>query len=96
MNSLQKSASIWLITLLVVSSVASFFSGVTAETINPKYAGTKSIDSSLEIKFSKYNNSILYLDSDNRVDFSVGLGRYTFDYMSLGAFIYSVSFETSW
>ena len=96
MNSWQKSASIWLITLLAVSSVASFFSGVTATTINPKYAGTKSIDRSLEIKFSKNNNSILYLDSDSRVDFSVGFGRYTFDYMSLGAFIYSVSVETSW
>ena len=96
MYSWQKSASIWLITLLAVSSVASFFSGVTAETINPKYAGTKSIDSSLEIKFSKNNNSILYLDSDNSVDFSVGFGRYTFDYMSLGAFIYSVSYKAGW
>ena len=96
MNSWQKNISICLIVLLAISSVASFFSTVTAETINPKYAGTKSIDSSLEIKFSKNNNSILYLDSDNNVDFSVGFGRYTFDYMSLGTFIYSVSYKTSW
>jgi outer membrane protein assembly factor BamB len=96
MNSWQKSASIWLITLLAVSIFATIFSGVTAETINPKYAGTKSIDSSLDIKFSKNNNSILYLDSDNSVNFSVGFGRYTFDYISLGTFIYSVSYKASW
>jgi outer membrane protein assembly factor BamB len=96
MNNWQKSITICLIFLLAASSTASFLSKVTAETINPMYAGTKSIDSSLEIKFSKNNNSILYLDSDNSVIFSVGFGRYTFDYMSLGTFIYSVSYKTSW
>ena len=96
MNSWQKSVTLYLIVLLATSSVTSFFSRVTAETINPTYEGTKSINSSLEIKFSKNNNSTLYLDSDNNVDFSVGFGRYTFDYMSLGTFIYSVSYKTSW
>lgn len=96
MHDWQKGVTICLIVLLAASIIVCFFKSVTAETINPKYAGTKNIDSSLEIKFSKNNNSILYLDSEKSVNFSAGLGRYTFDYMTLGTFIYSVSYKASW
>ena len=97
MNSWQKSVTIWLIVLLAVYSVASFFPKAAAAQINPKYAGTKGVDDSLEIKFSKYNNSVIYLADEKNINFSVGFGRYCFyNYMSLGAWLYSVTYKASW
>lgn len=96
MNSWQKSVTIWLIVLLAVSSFACFFPKAAAAQINPKYAGTKGNGDSLDIEFSEYNNSVIYLADQNWINFSVGFGRYSFDYMSLGAFINSVSYKASW
>jgi outer membrane protein assembly factor BamB len=96
MNKWQKNITICLVVILAANIIATFSPIISAATTDPKYAGIKSINESLEIKFSENNNSILYADNDYNINFSVGFGRYTFDYMSLGAFIYSVSYKASW
>jgi outer membrane protein assembly factor BamB len=82
--------------VLASSSIASFLPKASAATINPTYAGTKDNGDELEINFSEHNNTVVYLANQNWINFSIGLGRYTFDYMSLGTFIYSVSYKASW
>lgn len=95
MNRWQKNLPILLIAILTLASIASY-SQVVMAAINPTYAGIKNNGDQLDIKFSESNNSVVYLADQNWVNFSVGLGRYTFDYMKLGTFIYSVSYKASW
>jgi outer membrane protein assembly factor BamB len=96
MNNRHKSVTVWLIVLLAVSGLSCFFPKTSAAQNNPTYEGTKNTGDQLDIKFSEYNNSAIYLDDKKCINFSVGIGRYCFDYMSLGAFIYSVSYKASW
>ncbi len=95
MNRRQKNLPILLIAIITLASIAAYSQLATA-AINPTYAGTKNNGDQLDINFSQSNNSVVYLADQNWVNFSVGLGRYTFDYMKLGTFIYSVSYKASW
>ncbi len=96
MNRWQKNLSILLIAVLTLSAVTSLSPVALAAQLNPTYAGTKNNGDQLEIKFSEHNNTAVYLANQNSVNFSVGHDKYNFDYMSLGFFIYSVSYKASW
>jgi outer membrane protein assembly factor BamB len=96
MKSWLKVLMAWLILLLAISSALSLFSKVTATQINPTYGGTKNNGDQLDIKFSEPNGSTIYLAEENWINFSVGFGRYSFDYQSFGAFFNSVSYKASW
>jgi outer membrane protein assembly factor BamB len=95
MNRWQK-LSILLIAIFTLSVIASLSQLALAAEINPTYTETNNNGDQLDIKFSERNDSIVYIANQNYVNFSVGLGRYTFDYMSLGTFIYSISYRASW
>jgi outer membrane protein assembly factor BamB len=96
MNRCQKNLSILLIVVLALSSIASLSQAALAAQPNPTYGGTKDNGDELDIQFSENNGTAVYLANQNLINFTIGHDKYNFDYMSLGFFIYSVSYKASW
>ena len=99
MNRCQKNLSILLIAILTLSGIASLYNVALAVDLeNLPYGETvnKGNHDPLDIRFSELNNSVIYLTDKNWVNFSVGLGKYTFDYMKFKIFFDSVTYKASW